>query len=93
MKRILMIGTGGTIASGDTEAGLAPALDSAAFLRYVPAVEALCRVETRQVCNIDSTNMTPAHWLDIARAIREGQLPQDQVDRSLYRILQAKERL
>lgn len=71
MKRILMIGTGGTIASGDTEAGLAPALDSAAFLRYVPAVEALCRVETRQVCNIDSTNMTPAHWLDIARAIRE----------------------
>ena len=29
----------------------------------------------------------------IARAIREGQLPQDQVDRSLYRILQAKERL
>ena len=70
MKRILLIGTGGTIASGDTEAGLSPAMDSAAFLRYVPAVRDLCQAETLQVCNIDSTNMTPAHWLDIAGAIR-----------------------
>ena len=70
MKRILMLGTGGTIASGDTGDGLAPALDSAAFLRYVPAVEQLCQVETLQVCNIDSTNMTPSHWLAIAGAIR-----------------------
>jgi len=71
MKRILMIGTGGTIASDETGAGLAPALDGAAFLRYVPALERLCRVETLQVCNIDSTNMTPAHWLAIAGAIRD----------------------
>ena len=71
MKRILLIGTGGTIASGDTDTGLAPSMGSAAFLRYVPAVEKLCRVETLQVCNIDSTNMTPAHWLDIARAVRD----------------------
>lgn len=70
MKRILLIGTGGTIASGETGAGLSPAMDSAAFLRYVPSVEKLCHVETLQVCNIDSTNMTPAHWLDIARAVR-----------------------
>ena len=70
MKRILMLGTGGTIASGDNGDGLAPALDSSAFLHYVPAVERLCRVETLQVCNIDSTNMTPAHWLVIAGAIR-----------------------
>ena len=28
MKRILLIGTGGTIASGDTEAGLSPAMDN-----------------------------------------------------------------
>ena len=70
MKRILLIGTGGTIASGDTEAGLSPAMDSAAFLRYVPAVRALCHVETLQVCNIDSTNMTPGRWLDIAGAVR-----------------------
>ncbi len=66
-----MIGTGGTIASGTTEAGLAPALDSSAVLDYVPAVEQFCRVTARQVCSIDSTNMTPAHWLDIARTIRE----------------------
>lgn len=71
MKRILMIGTGGTIASGATVAGLAPALDGIAFLRYVPALEKLCQVDCVQVCNLDSTNMTPAHWLAIARAVRE----------------------
>jgi len=71
MKRILMIGTGGTIASEMTEAGLAPNLSSEDFLSYVPAVRDLCRVDCLQVCNIDSTNMTPAHWLLIARTVRE----------------------
>ncbi len=66
-----MIGTGGTIASEITEAGLAPNLNSEDFLSYVPAVRTLCQVDCLQVCNIDSTNMTPAHWLLIARTIRE----------------------
>ena len=70
MKRILLLTTGGTIASDETGAGLAPALDGDAFLRYVPSVERLCAVDTLPVCSIDSTNMTPAHWLDIAGAIR-----------------------
>ena len=69
MKRILMLATGGTIASENTEAGLAPGMDGAEFLRYVPSVQALCQVDCLQVCNIDSTNMTPAHWLAIARAV------------------------
>ena len=34
-------------------------------------MRALCDVTCRQVCNIDSTNMSPAYWLEIARAIRE----------------------
>ena len=69
MKKILMIGTGGTIASEMTEAGLAPGMEGADFLRYVPAVEKLCQVDPLQVCNIDSTDMTPDRWLDIARAV------------------------
>ena len=72
MKRILMIGTGGTIASEMTEAGLAPGLTGEAFLDYVPGVKKLCQVDCVQVCNIDSTNMTPDHWLAIARAVEEG---------------------
>lgn len=71
MKRILMIGTGGTIASEMTEAGLTPNLNSEDLLSYVPALRDLCRVDCLQICSIDSTNMTPAHWLLIARTIRE----------------------
>lgn len=71
MKRVLMIGTGGTIASEMTGAGLVPELTTDQFLKYVPAVRELCDVTCRQVCNIDSTNMSPAYWLEIARAIHE----------------------
>ena len=71
MKQILMLGTGGTIASEMTEAGLTPGLGGEDFLRYVPQLRSLCQVDCLQVCNIDSTNMTPGHWLRIARAIRE----------------------
>lgn len=65
MKRVLMIGTGGTIASEMTGAGLVPELTTDQFLKYVPAVRELCDVTCRQVCNIDSTNMSPAYWLEI----------------------------
>ena len=71
MKQILMLATGGTIASEMTEAGLAPGLTGADFLNYVPGVRKLCRVDCLQVCNIDSTNMTPGHWVKLARAIRD----------------------
>ena len=36
MKKVLMLGTGGTIASEVTPSGLAPALTSAELLRCVP---------------------------------------------------------
>ncbi|MEA4953958.1 MAG: asparaginase [Pseudoflavonifractor sp.] len=66
-----MIGTGGTIASEMTEAGLVPELGGADFLQYVPAVQHLCHVDCLQICNIDSTNMTPAIWLEVARAVEK----------------------
>ena len=73
MKQILMIGTGGTIASEMTEAGLVPGMSGAEFLQYIPSVEKLCQVDCLQVCNIDSTNMTPSHWLAIAQAVEEAE--------------------
>lgn len=45
MKQILMIGTGGTIASEMTEAGLVPGMSGAEFLQYIPSVEKLCQVD------------------------------------------------
>ncbi len=71
MKHILLIGTGGTIASRKGEDGLAPALGGAELLKYVPDVQRFCDVDTVQVMNIDSTNMQPADWLTIARAIED----------------------
>lgn len=62
MKKILMIGTGGTIASKQTEQGLSPGLSSEEILSYIPQVQAVCEVDTIQICNIDSTNVTPEHW-------------------------------
>ena len=62
MKKILMIGTGGTIASKWSENGLTPGLTSEDILAYIPQVKNVCEVDTIQVCNIDSTNVTPEHW-------------------------------
>jgi len=71
MRRILMLSTGGTIASKECGQGLRPAITSEEILSYVPAVGELCRVEAVQLMNLDSTNITPAHWLEMAAAIRE----------------------
>ena len=45
MKRILMIGTGGTIASEMTPEGLSPELTPAQLLRAVPSISSLCEVD------------------------------------------------
>ena len=71
MKNILMIGTGGTIASEMTPEGLTPELTPAQLLRYVPAIRDLCRVDCLSLFSLDSTNITPAHWLRTAAAIRD----------------------
>ncbi len=71
MKRILLIGTGGTIASEVTENGLAPELTTEQLLSHLPALSAVCEADCLQLLNLDSTNITPAHWLEMARCIRD----------------------
>ena len=71
MKKILIIGTGGTIASQKTAEGLTPGLSSSELLSYLPGLAALCTVDCVQVFNLDSTNVRPGHWLMLAEAIRE----------------------
>lgn len=66
-----MIGTGGTIASKQTEAGLTPGLTAEDVLSYIPAVEHVCEVNTIQILNLDSTNMTPTHWKKIVKTIED----------------------
>ena len=71
MKNILMIGTGGTIASKQTEYGLAPGLSTEDILNYIPAVSKICEVDSIQVCNLDSTNVTPEHWKLLVKTVEE----------------------
>ena len=63
MKKILMIATGGTIASKGTADGLAPELTSQDILHYIPSLKDICEVETLQLCNLDSTNISMEHWM------------------------------
>ncbi len=70
MKRILLIGTGGTIASEMTEGGLTPELTTEQLLSHVPAISGICTVDCIQLLNLDSTNITPDHWRMMARCIR-----------------------
>ena len=70
-KKILLIGTGGTIASEMGENGLVPELTSEQLLKYIPGISAICQVECVQLFSLDSTNIQPKHWVRIAEAIRE----------------------
>ena len=71
MKRILLIGTGGTIASEITDSGLAPGLTTQQLLGYIPGIDRMCHVDCMQLLALDSTNITPDHWRMIVRCIRE----------------------
>ena len=71
MKRILLIATGGTIASVQTENGLAPASTAEELLSYIPEAGKFCEVSVRQLFSLDSTNVQPEHWIRISQEIRE----------------------
>ena len=71
MKHILLITTGGTIASSESDNGLSPALTSEELISHVPEIEKICRVSTVQLYSLDSTNMRPEYWLEISRYIRQ----------------------
>ena len=69
MKKILLIATGGTIASRETEHGLRPAL-SADDLRAAMGMKDAA-VETLDLLSLDSTNIAPLHWEQIARCVAD----------------------
>ncbi|MBQ4099379.1 MAG: asparaginase [Clostridia bacterium] len=77
MKKILMIATGGTIASRLSDSGLTPHLKGEEMLSYVPQIKNLCEVSCIQLMNIDSTNFTPVEWELLAKTIKDNYLYYD----------------
>ncbi len=71
MKNLLLLTTGGTIASGKTKDGLAPQLSAMELLSYIPEYKQICNVSFLELFNIDSTNVQPQHWLQTAQAIKD----------------------
>ena len=69
MKKILLIATGGTIASKTTKTGLTPALTAEDLLSCVPEIREVCSVEEVQPFNVDSTNVYSRHWLEIEKIV------------------------
>ena len=68
-KKILMVATGGTIASMDEGQGLTPKLTTEEILSTIPEVKDICRIEALQLMNLDSTNIGPKEWQEIAQCI------------------------
>lgn len=71
MKNILLIATGGTIASKPTESGLMPSISPEELLSFVPEIAAIAKAETVSPFTLDSTNVSLSNWLEIARTIEE----------------------
>jgi L-asparaginase len=71
MKKILLIATGGTIAATSSDTGLSPTISSEELIRYVPEVQGFCNIDAVQPLSIDSTNIQPEDWAEIAVIIKD----------------------
>ncbi|MBQ2900321.1 MAG: asparaginase [Agathobacter sp.] len=71
MKKILLIATGGTIASKKSDSGLKPQISPEELVSYIPSILGVCEVETCQLLSLDSSNMEPKHWSMIVECIQE----------------------
>ena len=69
-KHILLLATGGTIASQPTEEGLAPGLDGAALAAMIGGhVLEQYDVTVKDILRMDSSNIQPEEWQVIARHV------------------------
>ena len=71
MKKILLLTTGGTIASQQGENGLEPKLASKELLEYVGGLQRYYKVDNKDILNLDSSNIQPEEWKTIAHSVYE----------------------
>jgi len=72
-KKISIIGTGGTIASKiDYVTGaVSPAFSTKELLSAIPELKETAEIETEVLFNILSENMTPRHYIELAKKVAE----------------------
>ncbi|WP_461256476.1 asparaginase [Treponema sp. R80B11-R83G3] len=71
-KRILFLGTGGTIASENSPDGATPQHGIRELINAVPKITELCDAEDKDILCLDSSNMQPEEWKIIAEEIYKG---------------------
>jgi L-asparaginase len=71
MKRILLLTTGGTIASIPTVEGLAPGIGGSAMAHRLGPMADHYELTVRDILHLDSSNIQPEEWQVIARAIHQ----------------------
>jgi len=69
MKKILLLTTGGTIASLPTSEGLAPGLGGSDLAGYLGSLTANYDLTIRDILHLDSSNIQPEEWQLIAHAV------------------------
>ena len=69
MKKILLIATGGTIASSESSEGLTPSIDVKTLLTYIPEIESICHLEGISVMRVDSTNTVSYTHLESVKQV------------------------
>lgn len=68
--RILLVTTGGTITMlRGTSGSLQPCKDSDKLIKKVPELDILADIDILPLVNLDSSNLYPKVWLEIAKAI------------------------
>ena len=70
-KKILLLTTGGTIASQHTEGGLAPTITGEGLRAFVGSMLDAFDVTVRDILHLDSSNMQPEEWEFIAKNVYE----------------------
>ncbi len=68
-KRILLLSTGGTIASQPSEDGLIPAIDGKRIFQLMGGMNEIYDVDAEDILHLDSSNIQPEEWQLIARSI------------------------
>ncbi|MHA2276695.1 MAG: asparaginase domain-containing protein, partial [Candidatus Kariarchaeaceae archaeon] len=71
MKKIKILGIGGTISSILSDEGFKPGMNVDNILQYIPQVSEFYNIEIEEIMNVDSANLQPEDWVFIAEKIKD----------------------
>lgn len=77
MRKILMISTGGTLASSHSDNGLTPGLHGNDILNKIAGLTEGFQIDEEELFLLDSSNVQPEEWAKIAQCVYERRMNYD----------------